>query len=181
MCIDHSMKAKNLFLRNLLQLESPEGFHWELINESHTEDIIRWRNDPDNLKLFEEQKSLTEEDQRDFLSRYSFFDRVDLVLCNKCEPVGVFNLKNLSDKAEFGALIGNKKYRGQGIGLAAKFCLLRFWFNVLGKEEMYTKNRLINDRILASNLKLGFKEIGRDENQMILVLSKKDFLKRDLK
>lgn len=175
------MVSKAQFLKKLPQLESPGGFQWELINDRHTEAVVRWRNDLDNLRFFEEQKTLTKEDQKNFLERYDELDRVDLVLCDTSQPIGVFNIKNLGDQPEFGALIGEENYRGQGIGLAAKRCLLRFWFNHLEKREIYTKNKLSNERVLSSNLRLGFKEVSRSGDQAIMVLNRKDFLKWDLK
>ena len=168
------MEIKRRFIENLDQLACLPGYHWELIAAKHSDFILAWRNDPENLRFFEGQDSLTIEKQADFLNRYDELDRVDLVLV-KDVPLGVFNIKNLTAFPEYGALIGSLEYRGKGLGFQVKKAIFDYWFNVIGMDRIYIKNRLINENGISSNLKIGFKQVGLDEQFVTLELSRQQF------
>lgn len=165
---------KDFFLRNLAQL-SIEGFSWKVMDNSHSNFILKWRNNPDNLKFFDNQKVLTLNDQIDFLNNYDKLDRIDLILKKEDIPIGVFNIKNLETMPEYGALIGDMFYRGKGIGLLAKNSIFDYWFNVLEETVIYVKNKRINKKVIESNLHLGFDFYDEDEEYVILSLDKETY------
>ena len=165
---------KEFFLHNLSQL-SIEGFSWEVIDNSHSNFILKWRNNPNNLKFFDNQKVLTLNDQIDFLNNYNKLDRIDLILKKEDIPIGVFNIKNLGTMPDYGALIGDELYRGKGIGLLAKNSILDYWFNVLDETIIYVKNKRINKKVIESNLRLGFGFYDEDDEYVILSLDKETY------
>lgn len=169
-------KTKRLFINNIDKLKL-EGYTWEIISSKHTEYIINWRNDPDNLIFFDNQNPITTSDQEAFLKNYSDIDRVDFVLLKDELPVGVFNIKNLNTQPEYGALIGDTRFRGIGISSKVKLSVLNYWFNILNQDSIYVTNKKINKKVISSNLKLGFNIFKEDELFFTLKLTKSSFNK----
>lgn len=173
-------QKKRGFFSNLSQLSTP-GYVWEVIANKHNEYILQWRNDPENMKLFDSQELLTLEGQIYFLKFYDQLDRVDLVLQKDNNPIGVFNIKNLETMPEFGALIGDRSYRGKGVGYLAKISILEYWFNVLMEPIIYVRNKKTNVKVLESNLRLGFKIISEDDISITLSLSRESYRNLDVR
>lgn len=169
-------KIKQQFIEKIDKL-SLKGYTWELINSSHTNYIIKWRNDPNNLIYFNSQEQLTSEDQEKFIKEYNHLDRIDIMLLQEGEPIGVFNIKNMESIPEYGALLGEKYLRGIGIGFSAKMAIFGYWFNVLNQEYIYVTNKRINKKVITSNLQLGFKVYEENDEFLKLKLSKKSFVK----
>lgn len=169
-------KIKQLFIKKIDKL-SLEGYTWELINSSHTNYIIKWRNEPSNLIYFNNQEKLTSEDQERFIKEYSHLDRIDIVLIHERKPIGVFNIKNMESIPEYGALLGEKCLRGRGIGFSAKMAIFDYWFNILNQESIYVINKRINKKIITSNLQLGFKVDEENDEFLKLKLTKESFIK----
>lgn len=145
-------------------IESPKGFRFELINESHTRYILKWRNDINRKKFTIENKVITEDMQNEFLNTYYSKDRLDFVLVysKTNEPVGVFALKNISTQPELGKIIGEEKFRGRGLAKLATRNLLDFAFNVLQLKKIVAKTQKNNIRNIKLNEVLGF-IISREE------------------
>ncbi|WP_018479675.1 GNAT family N-acetyltransferase [Pontibacter roseus] len=172
-------KIKQICIDKLSQLIPIEGTRWELISHAHTPSIVNWRNDPNNLIFFEQQNKLREEEQTDFVNNYNKLDRIDLVLIGN-GPIGVFSIKNLTTMPEYGALIGEKQYRGKGIGSKAKYSLFDYWFIELNQEVIYTKNKTNNTKVLESNLALGFEKMvnaQKNDDFILMRLLKSTYLK----
>lgn len=170
------MNIKDRFIGNLNKLECFPGYSWELIADKHSSYIIKWRNDPKNSALFENISTLTIEKQKEFLNRYDELDRVDLVLVKNnstgiFDPIGVFNIKNLETSPEYGALIGDKKLRNKSLGYKVKTAIFRFWFDVMGMNEILVKNRIQNQRIIANNFKMGFRTVKLEPSLITLTLN----------
>lgn len=163
------LKVKQLFIDNIDYLVL-EGFSWEILNSTHTDYILKWRNDPKNLFFFESQDELTKEKQCDFLKNCIFLDRVDIVLIQNHKPIGVFNIKNIASIPEYGALIGEEELRGKGIGFSAKIAIFNYWFNVLDQESIFVKNKKVNTKVIQSNLNIGFELYDEDEHFITLKL-----------
>jgi len=170
------MTIKNRFIANLDKLECIPGCKWELIADKHSSYILQWRNNPNNLSLFEDISTLTIEKHKAFLNRYDKLDRVDLVLVKNnamdiFDPIGVFNIKNLETSPEYGALIGDEKLRDGGIGYNVKKAIFRYWFNVMGMNEILVKNKIENQKIIANNFKMGFRTVKFEPPLITLALS----------
>ncbi|MGG5617849.1 GNAT family N-acetyltransferase [Myroides odoratimimus] len=145
-----------------------QDFSVEKLNFKHTPFIVEWRNNPCNLKLFENSISITNETQDNFIRNYSTLNRVDIVVNYKDMPIGVFNIKNLDKEPEYGSLIGNNDFRGKGYGNLIKKAFFEYWFNVLEQDVIYSKIKDENRFLLDSNLRKGFSFV-RFENELTVV------------
>ena len=143
-------------------LKAPEGFRFELINESHTDWIIKWRNDPSINQYFYDRSEYTREGQRRFLEDYEKGDRLDLVLVSieHGKPVGVFSIKDLSTRPESGRLIGEKEFRGLGLAKESVICISEFAFKYLGIKEIYGETQKRNVRNVRRNESIGYRKVG---------------------
>lgn len=170
------MELKKLFIDNIHLLNTNHReYTWELISQNHSKVIVDWRNSVENLQYFENQKRITLEEQELFLKQYCEFERVDLVLALKNKPIGVFNVKNLGSMPEYGALIGEKSFRGKGIGAWAKKEILNLWFNVLNQSSIYLRNRLDNEKVIDSNRNSGYEVVLKDEFFVIFKVTKEQY------
>src|SRR5690606_31861533 len=151
------MNIKNRFIENLDKLACIPGYKWELLADKHTSYILKWRNDPRNLVLFEDISTLTIEKQIAFINQYDELDRVDLVLVKNDFgidiPIGVFNIKNLETLPEYGALIGDEALRNKSLGYNIKLGIFKFWFDVMNMKEILVKNKIQNQKVIENNLK----------------------------
>lgn len=171
------MDIKNEFIDRLEELKAPKGYYWELINKHHAPVIVKWRNDPEILSFMEMENKLKLEDQLEFLNNYDSYDRVDIVLSSE-RPIGVFNIKNFQTLPEYGAIIGESEYRGKGLGSQVKLLIFKYWFITLGKEEIFVRNKVSNEKVIKSNEAWGFKKFKEDRGFVMLRLEKQDFLKK---
>lgn len=168
------MKTK--IIEGLKLLPEHEHLKWEPLSDQHTEHIVKWRNAIENRRFFENQEPISNDTQREFLRNHDKYDRVDLVLLYDENPIGVFNIKNLSSHPEYGALIGNPNYRGKGIGSLAKKIILKLWFEILEQEQLFFKNRKNNHKAIASNLNKSFDLFEEDEYYITFKLDKHKYI-----
>ena len=139
---------------------------FEIIDDKHTNHIIKWRSDPSNFSFLAEQEKLTKTKQRKFLKNYTSLNRIDFILVDKQtrKPHGTFSLKNIfSDRPEIGKLLGTKELRGKGIAYKATKALLSFAFRELNLKKVYAITKPDNISNIRLNQKLGFKIIGNEK------------------
>ena len=139
---------------------------FEIIDDKHTNHIIKWRSNPSNFSFLAEQEKLTKTKQRKFLKNYTSLNRIDFILVDKQtrKPHGVFSLKNIfSDRPEIGKLLGTKELRGKGIAYKATKALLSFAFRELNLKKVYAITKPDNISNIRLNQKLGFKIIGNEK------------------
>ena len=139
---------------------------FEIIDDKHTNYIIKWRSDPSNFSFLAEQEKLTKTKQRKFLKNYTSLNRIDFILVDKQtrKPHGTFSLKNIfSDRPEIGKLLGTKELRGKGIAYKTTKALLSFAFRELNLKKVYAITRPDNISNIRLNQKLGFKIIGNEK------------------
>ena len=139
---------------------------FEIIDDKHTNHIIKWRNDPSNFSIFAVQEKLTKTKQRKFLKNYTSLNRIDFILVDKQtrKPHGTFSLKNIfSDRPEIGKLLGTKELRGKAIAYKATKALLSFAFRELDLKKVYAIIKPDNISNISLNQKLGFKIIGNEK------------------
>jgi RimJ/RimL family protein N-acetyltransferase len=116
----------------------------EDIEPAHFEQVITWRNDPENRRYFFSQHNWTLEGQLKWYERYRS-DPTDLTfaILKSGLPVGMVALYAIDDDlgtAEFGRLlIGEKKYRRQGIAYEACQLCLDLAFADLSLQQVYLK------------------------------------------
>ena len=141
-------------------------FAFEIIDDTHTNHIIKWRNDPSNFSFLVGQEKLTKTKQRKFLKNYSSLDRIDFVLVDKQtrKPHGTFSLTNIfSNRPEIGKLLGTKELRGKGVAYRATKALLSFAFRELNLKKVYAITKPDNISNNRLNQKLGFKIIDSEK------------------
>ena len=141
-------------------------FTFEIIDDRHTNHIIKWRNDPSNFSFLVEQEKLTKTKQLKFLKNYTSLNRIDFILVDKQtrKPHGTFSLTNVfSNRPEIGKLLGTKELRGKGVAYKATKALLSFAFRELKLKKVYAVTKPDNISNYRLNQKLGFKIIGSEK------------------
>lgn len=143
-----------------------ERLYLSPINPEDAETYTRWLNDLEttlNLQLATKVISLgREKDLLDEMQRDGF--NFAIVLKENDELIGNCGLLNtdlVQKTSEFGIFIGEKKHRGQGYGTEAIRLLLDFAFNLLNLHSVYLRVRSFNEAGQQCYRKIGFKEIGR--------------------
>ena len=157
--------ATNFIDSRKCEFQDPD-LAFEIIDDKHTNHIIKWRNDPSNFSIFAVQEKLTKTKQRKFLKNYTSLNRIDFILVDKQtrKPHGTFSLKNIfSDRPEIGKLLGTKELRGKGIAYKATKALLSFAFRELNLKKVYAIIKPDNISNISLNQKLGFKIIGNEK------------------
>ena len=157
--------ATNFIDSRKCEFQDPD-LAFEIIDDKHTNHIIKWRNDPSNFSIFAVQEKLTKTKQRKFLKNYTSLNRIDFILVDKQtrKPHGTFSLKNIfSDRPEIGKLLGTKELRGKGIAYKATKALLSFAFRELNLKKVYAITKPDNISNIRLNQKLGFKIIGNEK------------------
>ncbi|MCF7815351.1 MAG: GNAT family N-acetyltransferase, partial [Candidatus Cloacimonetes bacterium] len=79
-----------------------------------------------------------------------------------------------------GIFIGNKNYWGKGYGSEALSLLLDYGFNILNLNNIMLETFSFNERALKSYKKVGFKEIGRRRQAIIMGGKKYDEILLDI-
>ena len=171
----------NLLVKKINTLPVIEGFNFEILNSSHTKDIVAWRNNRENNKLFFSREKYTVKKQELFLEKYEEYDRFDIVLKDKVNniTVGVFSIKNISGKPEIGKLMGNTDYRGRGLSKKVTGILIKYFFENSIHENVIAYTQVKNIINININLKLGFRIIDimkiANDDYYLMELNKKDF------
>jgi RimJ/RimL family protein N-acetyltransferase len=124
--------------------------------------VVRWRNDPDNRRHFFSKNKFSLEGQREWHERY-LHDPTDMtfvVLARPDIPIGLVALYNIDDTrkmAEFGRLlIGESRYRNQGLAFEACTLCLDIGFGRLDLEEVYLEVYESNRVAVGLYYRLGF-------------------------
>jgi RimJ/RimL family protein N-acetyltransferase len=79
-------------------------------------------------------------------------------------PIGIAELRNIwpqHGSAEFGILIGEKAYWGQGMGTETTRLMLDYAFNVLNLHHIRLSTSSFNTRAQTAYQRAGFRECGR--------------------
>lgn len=74
--------------------------------------------------------------------------------------IGLHAINWVSRSATTGAMIGDKRYWGQGYGSHAKLLLLKYAFEDLGLHSIESRVVAFNGRSAAYNRKCGYREVG---------------------
>lgn len=135
------------------------------ITYDDTEDIIRWRNDPDVKKNFVFQENLTMEIHRHWLDSKVFTGEVlqYIIQDKRGRSLGSVYFRDISEtnkSAEYGIFIGEKSARGNGLGTEVAKIFVSYGFDRLGLHRVFL--RVFEDNIMAikSYLNAGFEIEG---------------------
>jgi RimJ/RimL family protein N-acetyltransferase len=126
-----------------------------------------WLGDPELVSLLSPnnmpQPSLKEEKdwiQKAIKNKDEFHLAIDTIDGEHIGSIGLNKIDKINQKAEFGIMIGNKKYWGQGIGTEACYLICQYGFTKLKLHRIYLKVFAFNVRGIKSYQKVGFKKEG---------------------
>jgi len=143
-----------------------ERLYLSPVNLEDVETYTRWLNDLETtLNLQLATKVISMEWEKEFLanlnkegSSFAIVRKENDELIGNC---GLLNTDLVHKTTEFGIFIGEKKHRGKGYGTEAIRLLIDFAFNLLNLHSVYLRVRSFNEAGQHCYRKVGFKEIGR--------------------
>jgi len=143
-----------------------EKLYLSPVSSDEAEKYARWLNDLEmSLNLTTAPRIISLELEKDFLAQaqkegynFAIVRREDDELIGNC---GLLNTDLVQRTSELGIFIGEKKYRGQGYGTEAIRLLLDYAFNLLNLHSLYLRYRSFNLGGRKCYEKVGFREIGR--------------------
>lgn len=163
-----------------------------LDKRTDAEPMLRWINDPEvrfNLATIFPQTWKSEEEFIESAGNNAHGVILGIVAKETGGFIGVMSLNGIdwpNRNATTGALIGEKKYWGQGYGTDAKMILLDYAFNTLNLHTVSSCVIAFNKRSIAYNTHCGYKvegvrkacifRAGRYWDKILLGVLKKDWL-----
>ena len=152
------------------------------IIKSDTQNILKWRNNPNVLKNFIYQKLLTKKEHLSWLETqvknkkaYQFIIHIN----EDSKDIGSVYLRDVdlkNKKAEFGIFIGDDSARGKGIGTLATKKILEFAFQKLKLNKIFLRVFAENLNAIASYKKSGFVKEGLFKEDVIVNNKKIDLV-----
>ncbi|MCP5099010.1 MAG: GNAT family N-acetyltransferase [Chloroflexi bacterium] len=125
----------------------------------------KWNNDFNINLTARSLRPVTFEEEFEAYSRFSkekrfaFFTIYEKA---RLHPIGFTYLSDISDQtAEFGIVIGEKEYHGQGFGTETTKLILDYAFTILGLHNVMLKAFEFNFAGIQAYKKAGFREMGR--------------------
>ncbi len=143
------------------------------VSGEEAEKYTRWMNDLEitvNLTTapriisLEKEKQMLELFQKEGYN-FAIVQKENDELTGNC---GLMNVDLVQRTAELGIFIGEKKHRGKGYGSEAVRLLLDYAFNLLNLHSVYLRVRSFNTAALHCYQRVGFKEIGRRRECVLL-------------
>lgn len=138
--------------------------------ESDIEKKIEWINNPNNNRFLHYDIPLSYDKTLAWFNNKDNSTRLDCVIEYDGVPVGLIGLLNLKDphnKAEFYISIGETDFKHKGIAYAATKLMLSYAFGVLGKNKIYLN--VDAENVVACRLyeKVGFQCEGYFKKEII--------------
>ena len=121
------------------------GIYLRPITYADTEDIVRWRNQPDVRKNFIYQKDFTKEGHETWMREQVETGKVaQFIVCDleTDKAYGSCYIRDITtehSKGEFGMFLGEADARGRGIGTAIQRLSFRYGFEELGLHRLYMR------------------------------------------
>ena len=129
------------------------------------EDIIAWRNDPENTKYLNQPYILTLElQQKCYEEKYLQSDDILFVFVDNCsgKRIGTLGVNDIDYDHRVAIagrlLIGEREYRGSPELLEGNLVFYDFLFNILGFNDVYCHIVKENKKAFALDKRLGFQE-----------------------
>lgn len=149
------LKGKMVVLRPLSLKDAPRFCQW-LADDEVTKFLAHYyESGPPTLKNERNWIIKAKKDK----NKINF--AVDTVDGKHIGSISLFHLDQYSKKAEFGIMIGDKKYWGQGYGTEAGRLIVDYGFRKLKLHRIYLTYIAYNDRAGKSYKKIGFKKEGQ--------------------
>jgi len=143
-----------------------ERLYLSPVSGDEAEKYTRWINDLEtSMYLLPAPRVISLEKEREILEliqkeghNFAIVQKDNDELIGNC---GLMNTDLVQRTSELGIFIGEKKQRGKGYGTEALRLLLDFSFNLLNLHSVYLRFRSFNVGGKKCYEKVGFKEIGR--------------------
>ena len=136
------------------------------ITDADTDDIVRWRNDPEVWRYFLFREPFTPEMHRAWLLNKVMTGKVIqyiIVERESGQSVGSVYFRDVDEKnesAEYGIFIGEPRARGRGLGTEMARLFTRFGLDVLRLHRISLKVLGSNEIARRSYEKAGFRTEG---------------------
>ena len=152
------------------------------IEDSDTEDIVRWRNREFVRRMFLCQDPFTCEGHRNWIKNMIETGKaVQFMIWEKetGDKIGSVYLRDIDRdnlKAEFGIFIGEEDKLGCGYGKEAADLITEYGFSSLKLNKIFLRVLAGNERARKSYRRAGFKEEGLFKEDRIINGEKKDLV-----
>lgn len=140
------------------------------ITYDDTELMVKWRNQDNVRRYFIYREQFTSEIHENWMkTKVETGEVVQFIICdnNSDEPIGCTYLRDIDQQeksAEYGVLIGEASYRGNGIGKQALAITLGYAFHEMNMKRINARVISTNGPSLYSFLHSGF-EICEETKQ----------------
>ncbi|ULQ58598.1 GNAT family N-acetyltransferase [Brucepastera parasyntrophica] len=128
-------------------------------------------------------KVITKENEKDILRQlsqehnYGIIDMETDELIGSC---GLMDIDSINRTCETGIMIGNSRYWDRGYGTESLYLLIDYAFKYLTINNILLRVFSFNERAVRCYKKLGFREIGKRRNAVILEMKYHDIIFMDL-
>ena len=144
-----------------------ERLYLRAMEERDVADRVRWTNDPIvSQTIGMDFPPISEAATRQWLQQSALDNhRKDFIICLKDDdrPIGCLGLRGIDwrhSKAEIYLVIGERDLWGQGYGKESQKVLVRYSFQILGLNRLYSCSLASNEAMIRVNLSLGFQLEG---------------------
>lgn len=154
------LKGRKVILRPLSLKDAPRFCQW--LKDGEVTKFLALYYDDGPLTLKEERQWISEQRRKNDKVTFAI-DSVDGQHIGSC---GLTKINPVSKHAEFGIMIGNKKYWSQGCGAEATKILIEYGFKKLKLHRIYLSVLAYNIRGYKAYKKVGFKDEGRKRDHV---------------
>ena len=172
--------GKKVYLRPLKKTDIKQGW-------------LDWINDPNSLDNLFGAFPVSEKDLKNYFDAQKLPESAMFGICTVKDNLYIGNARLsridwINKCCIYGRLIGNEDYKNKGYGSEALVLLLRYGFETLGLNRIYSSAIVTNKASIKSNLKVGMKKEGifreasfkdgRFIDRLALSFLAKDFFKK---
>ncbi len=126
--------------------------------------LLAWRNSPDVSRNMNSSHRITEEEHdRWFSNALTDPSRWSRIVCVRGEAVGfatIYGVDMNHRRATWGFYVGEKAWRGQGVGAMVKFRLIEHAFEAMGLHKLCCEILSFNKEGVEMHKRFGFREEG---------------------
>lgn len=152
------------------------------IDDSDTDNIVRWRNTKSIQDHFIYREEFTREIHQNWLKTKVNTGQVIQFIIEIIEssiPIGSVYLRDINSEkmsAEFGIFIGEPDYFGKGYGFEATSFMIGYFFDEMKYKTLFL--RVLKDNIPAIRCyeKSGFKRFDENDSVMFMSVTEDDYL-----
>ncbi|MCC7422025.1 MAG: GNAT family N-acetyltransferase [Planctomycetaceae bacterium] len=143
-----------------------EGLTFRQVTAEDAADVVRWRNYPSSRAAFFTDRELTEDDHRRFMQQKSYLDLVWIVHCPAVSdrPIGMVSLSLETQVPEYGRLVLDEQFHGQGFGERIERAVLYHNFRTLRFPKVWAEYLESNTVIARLHEKTGWKIVSHRDS-----------------